>query len=695
MNHTLTAIPFDGLNTDSLGNYLAGLGFLNATAQHFPRIRGCWKDGRFVMLVENEINVGELTSVLLKSWKPTPYDRWWTSAQKADTKAKSSTNIWRERSQRSAFEVGILDAHIVGAGRNRFNPVFGTGGNIGKRDLAKACRDALKLLSKSESPDWLEATLTGRTSIAMPDLNNGGTWFVFANKTFNSGQDWYREGQLSPWSLLLAMEGAFLLAGGVNRRLGSRARPFAVFPFISEPSQPKTDGEIGMARAEFWAPLWKYPATIVEVRALFQRGLAKLGGRAAQAPHEFAVAALDAGVDAGICEFARYELRQTTSSQVFEAIPRERITVLPHSKGKPGGSVSEHRVSDLLMPLIESGWLDRLPRDKKQPRQFYGLRGPIESAIIRIGELPHDPERWQTLLLRLASAQGKIDRNKTHRERCIPIPPLHPDWFRMAWLTPTPETEIAHAIASLGWPSKSTSVLPLIANVFGVEPRRFGKFGPWSLRFPKTRTAQAVWGPGHPLQVLLDVAHRRLVDAEDLESTPFAGNQSCTAGLVEEILLDESILDLEEVMNWVPALSLIDWSGWNADSASVSGHSNRPITVGDGRAMLHGLVRPLFHCDRERNLELENGKRLFRADQNQLPKASLLRRLFNLLRFNSLDELILVLRDCYLALGHSIVMPPCKLEADGERIAAALLIPMSERDVAAGLRRWLQPTKTR
>jgi hypothetical protein len=71
----------------------------------------------------------------------------------------------------------------------------------------------------------------------------------------------------------------------------------------------------------------------------------------------------------------------------------------------------------------------------------------------------------------------------------------------------------------------------------------------------------------------------------------------------------------------------------------------------------------------------------------------LLRRLFQLFRFGSLDEAILVLRDRYLALGHSIVMPPCKLEADGERIAAALLLPMTSRDVAAGLRRWLQPVK--
>ena len=177
-----------------------------------------------------------------------------------------------------------MDAHVVRMTRNCFNPVFGTGGNVGKRNFAEAWKNSVKLLSKPEKAGWLDATLAGQADRGMPDLRGGGTWFVFANKTFNSGQGWYREGQLSPWSFLLSMEGAFLLVGGVNRRLGSGSRPYAVFPFVSEPSQPETDGEIGLARAEFWAPIWNNPATLGEVKMLLHRGLARLGGRAAQAP---------------------------------------------------------------------------------------------------------------------------------------------------------------------------------------------------------------------------------------------------------------------------------------------------------------------------------------------------------------------------------------------------------------------------
>ena len=693
MTRTFNVIPFNGIHTDSLGHYLAGLGLLAAVSQRWPSVRGCWRDGRFLLLTEGGIDAEPIRKFLLKEWNATTYERWWSAAQKADTKAKSSVKLWQERNRRSLAEVRLLDAHVVGFGRNRFNPVLGTGGNIGKRDLAKAWKDASKLLAKSdERSEWLEAALTGAASKSMPDLAGGGTWFVFANKTFNSGQDWYREGQLSPWSLLLAMEGAFLLVGGVGRRLGSRARPYAVFPFIAEASQPETDGEIGMSRAEFWAPLWSQPATFLEVQSLLQRGLAKLGGRAAQAPHEFAVAALSAGVDSGVSEFARYDLRQTTSSQVYEAIPRERIQVtVTGSEGLR--DASRATASSLLATFIKSGWLDRLPyepRDSKQKGKFVGLRGPIEAAIIRIGERPDDAERWQHLLLRLAAAQAKIDRSKVLRERCIAIPPLSPAWFEMAWGNPTLEIEATGAIASLGWRSQSKDTnLPLSANIFGIEPKC--RAGHWGTDLPKVRPARAVWGSGHPLQLLLDVGQRRLIDGNCDLTTPFVGTRCCRIDVVNRLLRNDGSLDLEMVTRWIPALSLIDWSR-NVRTIAPAMSDDRHFQVADGTALLHALVRPLFHCDASHNVKLWDGSELFRRDQ--LPKGTLLRRLFHLLQFNAIDEAIQLLRDRYLATGRGIVEPPLGMKANGSLIAAVLLIPINHSDVAIGLQRWLQPSKS-
>ena len=221
MNQTLSVFPFDGINTESLGHYLAGLGLLVATARRWPAIRACWQGGRFILLSDQIATADEIRQYLLAEWTPTPYDRWWYKAELT----KVPGNIWKVRNEHPATDIRNLDAHIVPLTRNCFNPVFGTGGNVAKRNFAEVWKNAVKLLSKPEKGGWLDATLAGQADRGMPDLRGGGTWFVFANKTFNSGQGWYREGQLSPWSFLLSMEGAVLT--------GWRSEPATWFGFPS------------------------------------------------------------------------------------------------------------------------------------------------------------------------------------------------------------------------------------------------------------------------------------------------------------------------------------------------------------------------------------------------------------------------------------------------------------------------------
>jgi hypothetical protein len=231
MNRALNAIHYHGIHTESLGHYLTGLGLLSGASRQWPTVRGCWRVGHFVLLGES-LSDEQVRKYLLTSWQPTTYRRSWAAEQKKGTKARSSVNVWRVRNESALTDARILDAHIVGVGRNQFNPVLGTGGNIGKRDLAKMYNDANNLwrnAKESDRADWLEATLMGEVDVAFPDLKSAGTWFIFANKTFNSGQSWYREGRLSPWSVLLAMEGALLLAGGagnvVQFAVGGRVYP--------------------------------------------------------------------------------------------------------------------------------------------------------------------------------------------------------------------------------------------------------------------------------------------------------------------------------------------------------------------------------------------------------------------------------------------------------------------------------------
>ncbi len=734
MNRTLHAFPFDGINTDSMGHYLAGLGLLAATSRHWPTIRACWHRGRFMLLSDQIADIAEIHEYLLNQWTYTNYQRWWEKPfdeDRATVKKKlPPKSLNRARGDAPRESLAVLDATVVVIDRPIPNPLFGAlagkvsaqrnfenahnaarqfvdvvrSGKFATKGVPKKLLPHLRALKKRQDrhtagTQWLNQTLYDQVADGVPEIGSTGTWFGFANRTYNSGQEWYREGHISPWSFLLSMEGAFLLIGGVNRRLGSRSRPYAVFPFVSDPSQPETDGEIGLARAEFWAPLWKNPATLGEVETLLQRGLARIGGRAAQAPHEFTVAAMAAGVDAGVTEFARYELRQTTSSQVFEAIPREHI-VTDHDSLGASQKGNRFTASNLLVDFIESHWLDhpilREPRDSKQKGKFVGLRGPIEAAIVRIGERPDDPTRWQALLQKLANAQARIDRNKNYRERCAALRPLDPAWFDLAWRKSygiPVEIEMARAIASIGWPHNTKAGdVPLLANVFGVEV--VSNQRPVRVQFPKARTAQAVWGNGAPLQLLLDVAHRRLIDAEKPTSKPFAASCFCSSDAVHRLLRGDGSIDLEEVMRWVPALSLIDWSR-SPRLGSCSENSAESFVEPDGTILLQALARPLFHGRKLviRNDATREPEPLF--PQKLEPMAGLLRRVFNLLRFNSLDEAIQVLRDRYLAAGRDIVMPPSGFEANGELVAASLLIPISDQAVVSGFRRWLQPSKRR
>jgi CRISPR-associated protein Csx17 len=230
----------------------------------------------------------------------------------------------------------------------------------------------------------------------------------------------------------------------------------------------------------------------------------------------------------------------------------------------------------------------------------------------------------------------------------------------------------------------------MLANVFGVTLTARAR--KWRSSLPATRPAQAVWGTGDPLQMLLEVVQRRLIDAEGLPRSPLAGTRFVSATLIQRFLSKHDDLDFEEIAKWIPPLSLIDWSR-SAREAINNTQVSETLRVLDGTAMLHAVVRPLFYADKEFNVPVENGMPLFRSDQ--LPKANLLRRLFQLLRFGAIDEAIQIVRDRYVAVGRAIVMPPNGLVADGERVAAALLIPMSNRDVANGLKRWLQPSRNR
>lgn len=319
----LTVLPLPGLHLDSLGLCLSALGLLSLCSRHWPSVRGGWRGGVFYLaggpVTEDELI--QFVAGIGERGKWSPYHKGWDKHQKADTKAKSGANtaLWRAR-EADEDTLSRLQSHISPAARLSFNPLFGTGGNAGKRDFATGWVKATGAIQKPPK-GWkretlnadLAAFLRGGPGLCLADFN-AGCWFGAANKAFNSGiARPFREGQISPWAMALACEAFGLFQGSASRRLGSARRATGAFPFVTSGASPAAVGEAGKNLGELWLPVWEQPMSLPEVTALYQRGRAEVNGRGATTSPAFAAAILQRGVDAGIREFRRFLLLRTTS----------------------------------------------------------------------------------------------------------------------------------------------------------------------------------------------------------------------------------------------------------------------------------------------------------------------------------------------------------------------------------------------
>ena len=131
-------LPLSGLTPDTLGNYLASLGLLTLAARQWEDIRACWRNGQF-LLVNGPADIESLVALLRdvaesRNWSG--YDKAWAKKQKDDTKNKNaaSTSLWRSQ-QASEQELSLFQSHIATGDRLSFNPLFGSGGNAGRRDF--------------------------------------------------------------------------------------------------------------------------------------------------------------------------------------------------------------------------------------------------------------------------------------------------------------------------------------------------------------------------------------------------------------------------------------------------------------------------------------------------------------------------------------------------------------------------------
>lgn len=719
----LPVVALPGLSPDSLGNYLASLGLLRVISRKWQSTRIAWRDD-VLRIVGGPPTLDELLDELLRvadtqkdadvskrQW--TQYDKAWSDAQKRGTKAKTGAPLalWQADAQES--QLRFFAAHAVPHARVSFNPLLGSGGNAGHRDFAAGWLKAVDALAPAdetasgrrkkkadtktgaglsahsdERRSALQAFLLGQPDAWMVDKLAAGSWFSEATKLYNSGQSVAREGQISPWAMVMACEGLAFLAGSASRRLGARAaRTVGAFPFVTQSAAPQAAGEAGRILAEVWTPLWTRPMTFAEASTLFSRGRAELRGRGALTPAAFATAIRKRGVDAGISEFRRFTLGRTTSANTFE--PRLEAC-FSLDTGADATGAAKSRTLERVTALIDTPSFPSAttPKERQRLKEQWSvtIRGRVEAALLDVAAEPHRPEAVIALLDAIVRALDRIDRNRAFREAEVRWEPLPLEWLPTLFADEQPGVEARLALSLV---SACTLARPFAVYRFGVE----WNYGPTYASYTHTQRPPArwVWGPGVLARVLGAVLARRLLDRETEAGKTGRGRAPLPATttqlrtwLMGEI--DESLLSA-----WLSRLALFDWRRVPQELRTLLRLA--PDAPGlEGELVLLGLLQPLV--DQRPLIVRDLSSEDLLSEETGARTTQAARSLVTLLGAGNLEAALRLASSRYAMAGARLAAFDVSFAAyDPDRLVAALLFTIPDRDRAVLFERWLRPRR--
>lgn len=312
-----------------------------------------------------------------------------------------------------------------------FAPVLGTGGNDGRLDFTQNFMQRLVLLGlhqdtpHQQSREWLDQSFH-----ATPARLNGASVGQFAPGRAggpNATQGMEGDSTDNPWDFVFMLEGSLVLAGAAVRRLGATGGGRASFPFTVRAADvgfaSAAQDESADSRGELWMPLWHRPTSLAELTSLFGEGRADVHGRPVRDAVSFARAAATLGVDRGIATFCRVSLLKR-SGKTYLATPAGRI------------EVSERPHADLLREI--DPWLDSFRAacsGDSVPARFTSALRRIDAAVFdycRYGGATH----FSDILIALGRAEremavtpGKIGKSTT---KVGPIAGLSFDWLTAA-----------------------------------------------------------------------------------------------------------------------------------------------------------------------------------------------------------------------------------------------------------------------
>ena len=318
-----------------------------------------------------------------------------------------------------------LDAAVVltDARKPQFPLLLGTGGNLGRLDLATTYMEAISDLfnpkQTNRSTQLLAHALFGEGNPKLENLK-AGQYAPGAAATMNSWAfDAGTAGRnvANPWSVVLGMEGALLFASGVARRFGG-SQGKATMPFtVASDKVGYAAAEGEDVKGEFWAPIWQRPMTVPELRRVIAEGRLSWRGKQAASGVDAAKALSTLGVDRGFSHFERYVIANRFGGRSPLAMP-------------VGSFVATRQPADRVSLLSTTDtWLARVRGQRDLPRAAGSALRRVQAAQWKVTQNP-DSEALQDVLVKLAALEWAVSRNpRIAKAVGGPVPSLD----RKAW----------------------------------------------------------------------------------------------------------------------------------------------------------------------------------------------------------------------------------------------------------------------
>ena len=221
-----------------LGSYLQVLGMLSASHQMDPSVRCRWEGDAIIF----DHDAASFREFLLEEWKP-KYRMWWPD------KIDGPQALIALRNTCADDEVEILDAHAMALSHGKglaINPVLATIGRSRNATFGKSRLQASAAVAKAKTEvrrAWIACALDGNVVRKLPEVMMTHWWWP-------AGQ------YVSPYSMLLALDGALLLSG-------SAMSPDIGYPCVLRRGR-------GRFRTLLAVPTWSADFSLAQTRQLLR-----------------------------------------------------------------------------------------------------------------------------------------------------------------------------------------------------------------------------------------------------------------------------------------------------------------------------------------------------------------------------------------------------------------------------------------